>query len=234
MKFKNLIGRNQIADLAIGFNELDVDLQGSITLITEIADSRGVADGIATLDSNGKLLSSQIPSITLSDFLGVVASESAMLALTGQRGDWAVRSDLQKTMVLTGDDASVLANWHEIVTPNSATAEAVTLSSTLYVATNVKNALEEVMTDVKDLATNVGGKVSLTGITPYVELTGTIDGTNKTFTSPVPLAGGKVLAFIGGQVINPDDVSVTGNDVTFDVSPDHEYQRPALMVMKAA
>ena len=55
-KFKNLIGRNQIADGAISRVELDVALQNEITQITTnknniqaIIDSKGAANGLATL-----------------------------------------------------------------------------------------------------------------------------------------------------------------------------------------
>lgn len=52
----------------------------------------------------------------VSDFLGVVASQAAMLALVGQRGDWCVRSDFNpnRTYMLAGDDPTQLANWQQM------------------------------------------------------------------------------------------------------------------------
>jgi len=50
----------------------------------------------------------------------VVNSEAEMLALTVQRGDLAVRTDLSKTFILQGDDPTVLSNWVELATPPDA------------------------------------------------------------------------------------------------------------------
>lgn len=74
---------------------------------------KGAASGVATLDSGGKIPAAQIPAVALSEFLGTVASEAAMLALTGQRGDWCVRSDLtpNKLFILESDDPATLADW---------------------------------------------------------------------------------------------------------------------------
>lgn len=78
----------------------------------------------ATLDVKadlvgGVLPTSQLPAQAVSDFLGDVASQSAMLALTGQRGDWCIRTDVNRTYFLIADNASVLANWRYIETPAS-------------------------------------------------------------------------------------------------------------------
>jgi len=98
----------------------------------------------------------------------------------------------------------------------------------------VMGKVTDVETDVATLETTMGGKLALAGFHPYVELTGTIDGTNDTFTSAVDLTGAKVVAMMGGQVIHGTEFSIAGNDVTFNAEPSYEYQRPALMVFKAA
>ena len=274
-KFKNLIGRNQIADGAISRVELDVALQNEITQITTnknniqaIIDSKGAANGLATLGADGKLSASQIPQITISDFLGEVASEAGLLALTGQRGDWAIRTDNKTSYMLVAEDATLAASWKAIVTPDdgvtalrntsgtqtglngvvtladvafSGSANDVSFADASYTATTVKGALVEVMgkvsdveADVATLETAMGGKLALAGFSPYVELTGIIDGNNATFTSPVSLTGAKVVAMMGGQIIHSTEFSIAGNDVTFNAEPTYEYQRPALMVFKAA
>jgi hypothetical protein len=69
---------------------------------------------------NGVVPTSQIPAIAISEFLGTVSSQAAMLALSGQRGDWAIRTDRARTWVLIGDDASQLANWAEMPVPTDA------------------------------------------------------------------------------------------------------------------
>ena len=78
----------------------------------------GAASGIATLDSNGKLTSTQIPALALVN-TSVVASEVAMLALTAEVGDVAIRSDLNKSYILATAGATVLANWKELLHPGS-------------------------------------------------------------------------------------------------------------------
>ena len=62
----------------------------------------------------GKVPADQLPAIAISEFLGTVADEAAMLALTGQSGDWCVRVDTDSAWILSADDASVLANWIEL------------------------------------------------------------------------------------------------------------------------
>jgi len=77
---------------------------------------KAVANGIATLDGTGKLSSAQIPDIALTT-TNVVSSQTAMLALTAQTGDVAVRTDQNKTYILKATPASTLANWQELLTP---------------------------------------------------------------------------------------------------------------------
>lgn len=69
--------------------------------------------------SGGKIPVSQIPSIAISEYLGSVASQSAMLALNGERGDYCTRSDLGKAFILIGEPSSLLVNWIEWVYPLS-------------------------------------------------------------------------------------------------------------------
>jgi hypothetical protein len=79
----------------------------------------GGASGAATLDGSGKLSASQIPDIAIVSYLGSVASQAAMLALTGQQGDWAIRTDLSTTWVITGADPTQLASWTQLSYPTA-------------------------------------------------------------------------------------------------------------------
>lgn len=81
--------------------------------------AKGAASGVATLDGNGKVPSTQLPAIAISETF-VVASQSAMLALTAQTGDVAVRTDVSKSFILTAEPASTLANWQELLSPPNA------------------------------------------------------------------------------------------------------------------
>ena len=93
---------------------------GSSAQTITLADLGGQAAGnYAILDSNGKLADSVIPAVAITDTY-VVATEAAMLALSAQKGDIAIRSDLNKSFVLQVTPASTLANWKELLTPTDA------------------------------------------------------------------------------------------------------------------
>lgn len=81
--------------------------------------TKGVANGVAELDSNGKIPSSQLPTLAISDTF-VVNSEGDMLSLVAERGDVAIRTDLSKSFILAGSSAAVLADWKELLTPGDA------------------------------------------------------------------------------------------------------------------
>ena len=74
---------------------------------------------VATLGPDGKLPVGQLPAIAITD-TSEVGSEAAMLSLTAQTGDVAIRSDLNKSFVLAAEPASTLANWKELKTPTDA------------------------------------------------------------------------------------------------------------------
>ena len=75
------------------------------------------AGNIPILDSNGKLNTSVLPSLAITE-TSVVSSESEMLALTAQPGDVAIRADEDKSYILKGNDPTQLDNWEMLRTPN--------------------------------------------------------------------------------------------------------------------
>ena len=74
------------------------------------------ANGVPVLDSNGKVKTAQLPNLSITDTF-VVASQAAMLALTAETGDVAVRTDESKSYILTATPASTLANWQILLSP---------------------------------------------------------------------------------------------------------------------
>lgn len=110
-----------------------------------LATSLGAVSGVATLGSDGKLSADQIPEIAISDYLGTAANQSAMLALTGQKGDWATRTDLGTSWVITGNNPAQLSSWTELnyptapVTSVAGRTGAVTLSKSDVGLGNVDN-----------------------------------------------------------------------------------------------
>lgn len=78
---------------------------------------KGVANGVASLNSSGKIPNAQIPALALVDTY-VTASQAAMLALsTAEQGDVAIRTDVSKTYILTDNNYSTLASWSELLSP---------------------------------------------------------------------------------------------------------------------
>lgn len=79
----------------------------------------GTAAGdVPVLDSNGKLDTGVLPALAITDTF-VVANQTAMLALTAEVGDVAVRTDQSKSYILRAMPASTLANWQELLSPDS-------------------------------------------------------------------------------------------------------------------
>lgn len=77
----------------------------------------GINSGnVPVLDSNGKLVSSILPPLAITDTF-VVSSEAAMLALAAEVGDIAVRTDIKETFILHKEPASEIANWIKLLTP---------------------------------------------------------------------------------------------------------------------
>ena len=112
-------------------------------------------NGVASLDANGKIPSSQIPAISFSSGY-VVTSQAAMLALSAAVvGSIAIRTDNSKNYVLSGLPATTLTNWLELLMPvavssvNGRTESNITLTSTdiaegtnlYYTNTRVRNAI---------------------------------------------------------------------------------------------
>lgn len=90
------------------------------TSVLEVTSRKDQPSGYAGLDGTGKLATSAIPSLALSETF-VVASQAAMLALTAQTGDVAVRTDVSQTFILGGTgNPATLANWIQLATPPDA------------------------------------------------------------------------------------------------------------------
>lgn len=68
---------------------------------------------VAILDNDGKIPTSMIPAIAISQIF-VVNSQSAMLALDAQDGDVAKRTDLGYSFILANEPASTLSNWVQL------------------------------------------------------------------------------------------------------------------------
>jgi hypothetical protein len=125
-----------------------------------LLSTKGVANGVASLDSSGFIPSAQLPPLAKVT-VSAVANQAARLALTAESGDIAIQSDTGTTYVLSASPASTDGNWKVI----SAT-EAISAA----------------------IATHEADTTSVHGIADTSILattTGTQTLTNKTLTSPV-------------------------------------------------
>lgn len=89
--------------------------QDAVTL-NYITTQKGAVNGIAELDGNGLVPTHHLPALAITT-TQVVNSQAAMLALTAQTGDVAVRTDVNKSFILTATPATTLGNWQELLTP---------------------------------------------------------------------------------------------------------------------
>lgn len=89
--------------------------QDAVTL-NYITSQKGVANGLAELDGSGLVPTHHLPALAITT-TQVVTSQTAMLALTAQIGDVAVRTDVNKSFILTATPATTLGNWQELLTP---------------------------------------------------------------------------------------------------------------------
>jgi hypothetical protein len=79
----------------------------------------GNGSGLTSLPAGqltGTVPTAVLPALAVTDTF-VVTSQAAMLALTAQTGDMAVRTDLSRTFILAGTNPAVLADWSELLTP---------------------------------------------------------------------------------------------------------------------
>ncbi len=93
---------------------------------------------LVKLDGSGKLPTSTIPSLALVETF-VVGSQAAMLALSAQMGDVAVRTDNNRSYILQSEPASTLSNWVQLLNPDSETDPVYTASSWFSTTNNASN-----------------------------------------------------------------------------------------------
>lgn len=67
----------------------------------------------------GKVPEGQLPALAITEFLGEVPDQAAMLALAGQRGDWAVRTDTGSAWIVIDEPTSSASSWREFMYPES-------------------------------------------------------------------------------------------------------------------
>ncbi len=182
-------------------NHTGVQAASTISDFSTAADARitaqkAQANGLATLGADSKIPSAQLPAIAVTDTF-VVASQVAMLALTAEVGDVAVRTDESKTYILSASPASTLANWVWMQTPaggvtsvNGNAGPSVTLTTS-----DIAEGTNEYHTAAKVRA------VALTGLS-------LVTATAITAADSILTAAGKLQAQI--TALNPLTTVLTG------------------------
>jgi len=182
----------------------------------------GIPGGIATLDGTGKLTPAQLPPLALAAFLGSVASQAAMLALSGNPGDWCVRSDLATLFILTAADESLLASWTEVDMPGAIVTSVAGRTGAIVLAKadvglgNVDNTPDATKPVSSHQQNALNGKVSTTTTINGKALTGNITLTAEDIgLSSFTLTPGTTTT-LGGvkRTTVPADNYVTGIDAT--------------------
>jgi hypothetical protein len=82
----------------------------------QLLSQKGSANGYASLDTGGKVPTTQLPALALTE-VSVVADQAARLALTAQEGDVAIQTDISTTFIHNGGTAGTTADWNIIEAP---------------------------------------------------------------------------------------------------------------------
>lgn len=132
---------------------------------TAASKNVGTASGnIPVLDTNGKLNTSVLPALAITE-INTVASQSAMTGLSAQQGDVAIRTDVNKTFILSKEPASTVANWVELQFPISVTSVngktgiiTLTASDINVTLSGQTMAIQEALSGLYSLLNNINSK----------------------------------------------------------------------------
>jgi hypothetical protein len=103
----------------------------ALVLGTVATLNTGVAAGnVPVLDGSGLLDTAVLPALAIT-VPSVVANQAAMLALTAQQGDVAIRTDLNKSFILATNSPGTLADWKELLTPTDAVLSVAALTGAI-------------------------------------------------------------------------------------------------------
>jgi hypothetical protein len=208
----------QVYTIGIVDNKLDAKLN---------VNQKGALNGVATLNSIGKIPNEQIPAVAISETFPI-SSEAQMIALSqAEQGDIAIRSDVSKAFILRQSPSSVLGNWSELLTPASTVTSvagkvgAVILNSNDVGLGNVNNTSDLNKPISTSTQTALNAKISGSGTTNQVArftFSGAVgnsgllsDGTNITVSNNATFNGASLFnGNLFADFINPN----TGNLLT--------------------
>lgn len=192
--------------LANTISDFDSAADGRITA------ARGSANGIASLDSSGRVPVSQLPALAIAEYLGDFADLAAALAGSGvqasQRGDWFTVQTLGgQTYIVVADAPTTSSHVKLLATPTDAVSSVnghtgvVTLvSSDVGLGNVTDNAQLKIASNLADLSsasaarTNLGlGSAALVADSSLMHLAGseTVTGA-KTFNADITASASEI------------------------------------------
>jgi hypothetical protein len=176
--------------------------------------SQYVIDTLASLQAS---IDSISPTLVITDTF-VVSSQAAMLALTtAEKGDVAVRTDLNKTFILTDDPYSTLGNWQELLTPTDVVTSVAGRQGAVTLSTSDISGLGTIATQNSNSVTITGGTATLTSLT-----TASVQATNSAGLALKNSAGTTQLSMGGGGGDNLSlnvSTNINGTNAQIDISP---------------
>lgn len=194
---------------ALGYTPLQTIISSDVT--------NALGFNPAELDGNGKILSTQIPAIAVTDTY-VVGSQSAMLALSAaETGDIAVRTDLNKSFILKGTSYSTLSDWQELLSPTDAVQSVNGATGVVSLTTsNITEGSNQYFTTARAAAAapvqSVNGSTGAVTVTSLQGAAGGAGATGSVITAGAGTGGGAggPITLTGGS----SSSSGTAGDIT--------------------
>ena len=155
----------------------------------------------------GKLNPAQVPDIAVTQFLGVASSESAMLALSGEMGDWCNRSDTGQMFIIVGSDPSVIGGWAAVSYPASPVVSVAGKTGAVTLDYGDIGNTPTIPTDNNEL-TNGAGYVTSSGNT-VIGTDSDIDTSGSTIIDKLEMTDG-VITSHGTRNLTLGDLGYTG------------------------